>query len=83
MKKLLTLAALTTALFADGIKGVGTSGIELDEDGNFGGYIYASKGEGNMENYLSIEDVINAYNIGELEVMVEFDESGKISYLHS
>ena len=70
--------------FSNEIKGIGTSGLKYDgDDDNFGGYIYASKGYGNMENYFSILEVIDAYGIGDWEVTAEFDADGKICYLHS
>ncbi len=77
------LGELKDVPFSNGIKGIGTSGIELDREDNFGGYIYASKGYGNMEYYLSVQEIIDAYNIEDLDVMVELDKDGKIYYLHS
>ena len=77
------LGELKDIPFSNGIKGIGISGVEFDEDGNFGGYIYASNGYGNMECYLSVQEAIDAYNIEDLDVRVEFDVGGKICYLHS
>ncbi len=77
------LGELKDIPFSNEIHGIGTSGLSLNEDGSFGGYIYASKGYGNMECYLSIQEIIDDYNLGDWEVTVEFDVGGKICYLHS
>ena len=79
----LKLSELKDIPFANGIHGIGTSGAYYSEDGSFEGYVYASKGYGNMESYLSVQEAIEAYSLGDLYVTVEFDAEGKISYLHS
>lgn len=78
------LSELKDIPFENEIKGIGASGIKYDGDNDdFEGYIYASKGYGNMESYISIQDALDVYNIGDWEVTVEFDVDGKICYLHS
>lgn len=69
--------------FVQGIRGIATSAISFDNNNSFTGYIYATQGEGNMESYLSINELINEYpELEDIEVFVEFDIQMNIRYLY-
>ena len=78
------LKDLINKKFAKEILGIGTCGIKFDQNGNFIGYLYATSGEGNMENYLTVEELLEQYgeDMGEIYVKVEFNSNGEINYLH-
>ena len=77
------LKDLINKKFAKEILGIGTCGISFNKDGDFVGYLYATSGEGNMEHYLTIKELLEQYgDMGEIYVKVEFNNNGEISYLH-